>query len=247
MGNFVIKKIQGISGLVIMLFLFMSCTLQNPAKPRILIITGGHDFETAEFLNVFNVLTEFSFDTVSQPSANQMIGSGKALIYNAIVFYDSWQEINVTEKKAYLELTERGTGLLFLHHSLVSYQSWDEFSLIRGGRYPKSDTPDSLKDGRYRHDIDLSVTIVDTSTSITKGLSDFTIRDEGYSNIIVNDDVTVLLKTIHPDCAEDIGWTHQYKNSKIVYLMSGHDHVAYENENFRKLVRNSLEYLTMKE
>jgi hypothetical protein len=70
------------------------------------------------------------------------------------------------------------------------------------------------------------------------------IHDEGYSNIRVSEGVAPILKTDHPDCAEVFGWTNHYNNSKIVYLMGGHDRMAYENENYKELIRNSLRYLT---
>ncbi len=134
----VISKIRilSISGLILILCFLMSCQVKNNSKTRILLITGGHHFDTSEFFDLFADLSNYSIDTLSQPYANSLIGSGKADVYDVLVFYDSWQTISEAEKKGYLDLTERGTGLLFLHHSLVSYQEWDVFTNIRGGRYP---------------------------------------------------------------------------------------------------------------
>lgn len=36
----------------------------------------------------------------------------------------------------------------------------------------------------------------------------------------------------------------EYKNSRIVYLMLGHDHQAYENPVFRKLINNSINWVS---
>jgi len=228
--------------LIIAGFLF-SCGERRPPKPAILLITGGHDFDTAELFDLFKSFEGYNTDTLSQPYANQFIGSGKAQKYDVLVFYDSWQIISETEKQAYLDLAEKGTGFLFLHHSLVSYQGWDEFSKIRGGRYHKSNPPDSIADSQFRHDIDLSVTICDSIHPITRDINTFIIHDEGYSNIIVKDGVTPLLKTINPFCAEIIAWTNEYRRSRIVYLMGGHDRKAYENYYYRQLIINSLDYL----
>jgi uncharacterized protein len=240
------NRILNIIGLILILNLFFSCTGILNSKPRILLITGGHDFDSAEFFNLFESLNEFTIDTMSQPNANHFIASGGALKYDALIFYDMWQDINNDEKTAYTNLTDQGKGLLFLHHSLVSYQDWDEFSVIRGGKYVINDPPDSLIDSNYRHDIDLYINILDTSNMITSGMNDFVIHDEGYSNIIVNEDVVPLLKTIHKDCSEQVAWTKKYHKSKIVYLMGGHDRLAYANENYKRLIRNSLNYLVEK-
>jgi type 1 glutamine amidotransferase len=241
------NRILNAFGGFLILILLLSCVNGNVKKPRVLLITGGHDFETIEFFNLFESLSDFNVDTLSQPYANQYIGSRKARAYDVLVFYDSWQTISDAEKEAYLDLTDRGKGFLFLHHSLVSYQEWDEFSKIRGGRYHKSDPPDSLRNSWYKHDLDLLVNILDSANTITRGMKDFMIHDEGYGNIMVLDGVTPLLKTKDPGCAEIIAWTNKYKNSKVVYLMGGHDKFAYENENYIKLVRNSLNYLIRKD
>lgn len=231
----------------IILFLLSSCVQQADVASKILIISGGHSFDTLDFYKVFDRIEGFEYDTISQPEANRLISRGGALKYDALVFYDSWQDINENEKQSYLDLCEKGVEMLFLHHSLVSYQQWDEFTEIRGGRYPKSVPPDTINDGRYRHDIDLMISVTDSSHFITKGMRDFIIHDEGYSNVIYGKDIEVLLTTNDPDCSEIIAWTHKYKNSKIVYLMGGHDKIAYENPNFRKLVENSLNYLKSKQ
>jgi type 1 glutamine amidotransferase len=240
------NRILNIFGLILIVNLIFSCTGKLTSKPRILLITGGHDFDTTEFFNLIESLSEFTIDTMSQPKANHFIASGGALKYDALIFYDMWQSINDEEKKAYINLTDHGKGFLFLHHSLVSYQEWDEFSVMRGGKYVIANPPDSLIDSNYRHDIDLYINIQDTSNRITPGMKDFIIHDEGYSNIIVNDDVVPLLKTSHKDCSELVAWTKKYHNSEIVYLMGGHDRLAYKNENYKNLIRNSLNYLTEK-
>lgn len=237
------KRSLKLIGWLFIVCLTISCTSQLNQKGEILLITGGHDFDTTEFFNLFDSLTEYRVDTLSQPAANHFIGSGKALNYDVLVFYDSWQEISDEEKKAYLGLTDKGISFLFLHHSLVSYQDWEEFSKIRGGRYYKSELSDSIKDSRYKHDLDLSVEIQDSTHPITKGMRNFVIHDEGYSNIIFNVGVSPLLKTDDPDCAEMFAWTTKYRNSKIVYLMGGHDKMAFRNENYKELIRGALNYL----
>jgi type 1 glutamine amidotransferase len=243
----IIKKTNLIiPAIILILALITGCAEGFNKKPRILLITGGHDFDTASFYNLFTSMKEFEVDTLSQPFANTMIESGKAKDYDVFVFYDSWQAISSKEKVAYLDLTGRKKGFLFLHHSLVSYQEWNDFSRLKGGRYHKSDPPDSILNSAYRHDLDLVINIVDTIHPITRGMKPFVLHDEGYSNIIVNPGVTPLLKTNNPHCSEIFGWTNKFNNSKVVYLMGGHDHSAYENENYKILIRNSLNYLSDK-
>ncbi len=210
---------------------------------KILLVTGGHIFDEDRFFGMFFSFGDLRVDTLSQPLANRALLSDSVAKYDAIVFYDMWQEISPEEKEAYRALTERGTGLVFLHHSLVSYQEWDEFTAIRGGKYYEREygyPPEKLSG--YRHDIYMDVYVMDTSHPVTAGIGDFRIFDEGYSNIGVLPGVTPLLTTDHPDCHEIIAWAHTYNNSGVVYILPGHDRHAWENESYQTLVANAVRW-----
>ncbi|MCK5464654.1 MAG: ThuA domain-containing protein, partial [Bacteroidales bacterium] len=86
------------------------------------------------------------------------------------------------------------------------------------------------------------VRVIDKSHPVTAGLEDFEILDEGYSNTTQLPGMQNLLETSHPDCDRYIGWTHSVNNSKVVYLMGGHDKHAFEHPFFRKLVSNAINY-----
>jgi type 1 glutamine amidotransferase len=217
-------------------------TTENPQKsPKVLLITGGHGFDKSSFYQMIFSLKDMEIDTISQPKANQSLLSDTIGQYDVIVFYDMWQEISNDEKEAYVELTKKGTGLVFLHHSLVSYQTWPWFSQLRGGKYYERGynyVPERFSG--YKHDIVMDVKINDPTHPVTKGLSDFRIHDEGYFNIGIGGNVTPLLSTSHPNCAPLVGWANELNNSKIVYILLGHDNNAWSNDNFRKLLRNAI-------
>jgi type 1 glutamine amidotransferase len=214
-------------------------------KPDVLLITGGHDFDKAEFFSLFLSNNRISVDTVTQPLGNLVIENNNSEDWDAIVFYDMWQNITETQKEAYLRLLENGTGMIFLHHSLVSYQDWDEFKCIRGGKYlEKGYVSDSTELSGYQHDLDLKVTVIDPEHPVTNGIKDFKIHDEGYYNIEILPEVTPLLQTSHPSCAKYIAWTKEYRNSRIVYIMLGHDRQAYNNPSFRQLLNNSIKWVS---
>ncbi len=226
---------------VFILNLYPGCS----QKPHLLLITGGHDFDTAGFYSLFLSDNEISVDTVSQPAANLLIENNKAENWDAIVFYDMWQDITMAQKEAYLRLLENGTGMIFLHHSLVSYQDWNEFTAIRGGKYhEKRYGTDTSKLSGYQHDLDIKVTVIEQENPVSKGIQDFQIHDEGYYNVEILPQVTPLLQTSNPSCARYVAWTNEYQNSRIVYIMLGHDNKAYENPSFRKLISNSIDWVS---
>ena len=228
--------------LIAALLITISCSQkQDENMKKILVITGGHEFESS-FYEIFESFENVQFDTISQPRFNDMMSKGISNQYDALVFYDMWQNISKGEMKAFKNLLEKGQGMLFLHHSLVSYQQWDEFEKIIGGKYIEKDIYDDpdMKGSTYAEDITLEIKVADKNHPVTKNINDFTIYDEGYQSIKISADIHPLLSTNHPDCAPTVAWTNSYGKSRIVYILLGHGKEAHENENYRKLVYNSI-------
>ena len=210
--------------MIVLLLVLISCKQQQTARVhKVLVITGGHDFDPS-FYEIFDSYENVQYDTISQPHFNKRLGDGIADQYDALVFYDMWQDISDAEKKAYIELLEKGQGMVFLHHSLVSYQHWDEFEKIIGGKYVEKDLYDDpdIQGSTYAEDINLEIKVVDKNHPVTKNIADFSIYDEGYQHIQMNSGIHPLLSTSHPDCASTVAWTNSYGDSKIVYILLGH-------------------------
>ncbi len=226
-----------------LLLLLTICSFSAFAQKKILLITGGHAFEETAFYAMFSSFGEVSFDTISQPSANTLLTDESALKkYDCLVYYDMVQDITDEQKAAWIHLLKKGKGMVFLHHSLVSYQAWPEFRKIIGGKYllkSEGTNPAST----YRHDVDFNIQVMDKSHPVCKNVPDFKIHDEVYGSYLVNDDVTPLLKTDHPESTPVVGWCQKYEKSRIMYLQLGHDHFAFENENYRRLVQNAIRWV----
>ncbi|KPL12838.1 MAG: hypothetical protein AMS26_16095 [Bacteroides sp. SM23_62] len=225
----------------LLLIAAMGCKHQDSGKVNLLVVTGGHAYDTAEFIQMFEALPDISFEMALKPEAWKMLAAGKE--FDVIVFYDMWRDISDDEKQIFLDEFEKGTGMVFMHHSLASHPEWPEYVQLIGGKYNLPDhTADTSLRSDYKHDIVLQVRVVDKSHPVTEGLQDFEILDEGYSNTLQLPGVHYLLETSHPDCDRYIAWTHSVRNSKVVYLMGGHDKHAYENPSFRKLLLNAINY-----
>jgi len=210
---------------------------------KILIVTGGKAVDKENFYKLFE---SFSYDTTSKPFAFQLFDLDNIANYKAIVFYDTYQSITEEQKESFMNIFEKGIGVLFLHHSLVSHQEWSEYENIVGGRYFHQVWVDNEKKygpSTYKHDQDLLVEIIDKNHPVTNGLDNFEIHDETYLNYRVLPKVQPLLRTNYRESGEILGWTHKYKNSKVVYIMMGHDKNAFENKSYKKLIENSIYYL----
>ena len=116
--------------------------------------------------------------------------------------------------------------------------------ILLGGKYIErnQDIPsDQLS--TYRHDIWVDVEVADPDHDATREMKNFRIFDEVYGNYKVSSKVKPLLKTNHPESSPVIGWENRYNSSVIIFLQPGHDKNAYESEDYRKLISQSVKYL----
>jgi type 1 glutamine amidotransferase len=212
-------------------------------KIRVLLVTGGHGFEREPFFQIFKDNPQITFEAVEQPKAQASFEPAAGARYDVIVLYDFWQPITLETKTNFLARLQEGKGLVALHHCLANYQDWPEFARIIGGKYRLQrhiengvEKPGST----YQHDVDLPVKIVDPTHPITLGLRDFVIHDETYGQFDVSPEVHRLLTTTAPTSGPVIGWTKTYGPARVAYLELGHDHQAYENPNYRKLIAQAI-------
>jgi hypothetical protein len=225
----------------ILLFILVNIVYSQPN--RVLIVTGG---KTVDKENFYKLFENYSFDTTSKPFAFQLFDLEKINNYKVIVFYDTYQPITNDQKKSFLNIFEEGIGVLFLHHSLVSHQEWDEYEKIVGGKYFHQawvDSGNKYGPSTYKHDQDFVVNVLNKEHPVTRELDSFQIHDENYLNYRVQKNVMPLLTTDYRESGEILGWAHYYMNSKVVYIMMGHDKNAFKNSSFKKLVENSINYL----
>lgn len=244
------RSLQGIGALCLTLLLAGgACGADVAAKLKVLVITGGHGFEESPFFEVFKANPEITFTHAAHAKTNATAWERDDLLtYDAVVLYDMPRTITDAQKAKFLSLFDKGVGLVVLHHALVSFQQWPDYERIIGGRYPES----SGKSGAvspevgYQHDVDVPVVIVAKEHPVTAGLNDFTIHDEIYWGYRVGKDVTPLITTTHPKSGKPLGWCRTEGKSRVLYLQLGHDHLAYENPSFRRLVAQSIRWTARK-
>jgi len=228
------------------LHLWMLLVVAGCSKsPEILVITGGHAYDTTEFFEMFHSLEGISFDSVSHPAALELLSSTGVGKYDLLLFYDYLPDMSLADSSVFQDLTQQGIPMIFMHHALCTFQRWDGYQEMLGGKYvmPGYDPDSSLHSG-YAHDLDLKIEVLDPSHPVTRGIGEFMIHDEGYYNIQINQEVHPLLATSHQHCALHVAWINQCQQSTCLYLMFGHDKRSYVNEHFKLLLQNSIQWLS---
>jgi uncharacterized protein len=221
------------------------------AEPiRVLLMVGGHDYQTNAFHRLFEENPDVTYRVVEHPNAHAWLRPERAGQYDVIVLYDMWQPITDEAKADFIARLEDGKGLVALHHSLASYQAWDEYRSIIGGRYhlkPRNVDGVEVPGSTYRHDVQFRVNILDRSHPITRGLEDFDIHDETYGGFEVLPGVNPLLGTTEPTSGPILAWQHTYEGARVVYIQLGHDRMAYENPNYARLIAQAIRWVFRRE
>jgi len=220
----------------------------EPAKPiRVLVVTGGHDYKKEQFNQMFESLApEITYEVAEFPAAFKMFQPENRNKFDVLVFYHMWQDINDDQAKIFAECISEGKAVVALHHSICAFDNWPEYWNIIGGKYFHKPTSFKGKDYpacSYIHDLRFNVKISDAGNPVTKGVRDFMVFDETYKGFYVEEGVTPLLTTNEPSSNPVIGWSKKYGKARIVVLQSGHDVPTFENPDFRKLLKQAVQWV----
>jgi type 1 glutamine amidotransferase len=216
---------------------------------RALVVVGGHGFDTNQFYATLRGLPGVSVDIYEHPKAQAQWEAGQAGRYDVMVLYDFYQKIDEAAKANFVKWLKDGRGLVCTHHAMANYQAWPEYENIIGARYYLKKT---LVNGvekplsTWKHDVMVPVKIADADHPVTRGLKDFEIHDETYGLYDVRPDNHWLLTTTEKTSHEKIGWTRSYEGARVVYLELGHDHLAYANEHYQKLLGQAIRWAAKK-
>jgi len=232
--------------IALLLYVMPACT--SGEKPvRIMVITGGHGYKTAPFNEMLSSLgPEITWQIAEFPEAYDMFLPENREKYDVLVLYHMWQTITPEQADLFAGTVREGKPVVALHHSICAYDDWPEYYNIIGGKYfHKATTVNgvSYQPSSYIHDLHFRVKVVNPRHPVTKGVKDFDIFDETYKDYYVEPGVTPLLTTDEPTSTPVIGWTKKYGRAKIVVLQSGHDSPTFENQNFRQLLTQSIEWV----
>ncbi len=221
-------------------------SLGQPEKIKVVVVTGGHDFEREPFFTLFADYDDIEYVEAAQKDDSELFENITRWDYDVIVLYNMTQSISPKRQENFQKLLrDKGAGLVVLHHAEAAFGGWDEYRKIIGARYPLTDqTIDgvSFPTGTYQHDVDITVHVTDPAHPITRGIEDFQIHDEVYKGLWFAPDNHVLLTVDHPASDRTIGWTRTYGPSRICVLQGGHDSKAYANIYYRALVPRAIRW-----
>jgi uncharacterized protein len=230
----------------VLVTLLLACSSPGAEKIRLLIMTGSHPFQTNQFFQLFKDNPGVTFQAYVHPDAQAKLRPEAAKDFDVLVLYDYWQKITDEAKADFVNFLKSGKGLLVLHHAVADYQQWPEYEKILGGRYYMQKTVVNGVEkprSRAREGMQFKVQIADPGHPVTRGVKDFVIHDETYYGYDMRPESHVLLTTGDTNNAPNLGWANTYETARVVYLQLGHDHLAYEDPNYRQLVAQAIRWV----
>lgn len=230
-------------GLVALIATALPLRAADTGKIRVVVVTGGHEFEKEQFFQVFKDNPDISYQAVEHPNAQALFKADAAKDWDVLVFYDMHQEISDAAKADLVARLKEGKGLVVLHHAIADYQNWPEYAKIIGAKYYlEKTTVNGVEKARsaYKHGVHFKIQVTDPGHPVTRGVKDYEILDETYRLFDVADDVHPLLTTEESESNRVIAWAKTYEAARVVYMQSGHDHFAYENPNFRQILKQAI-------
>ena len=205
------------------------------------VVTGNHNFDVPGFQRMLDSIPESVCYLQDLDNFVADLGQFNDR-YRTVVFYNFHQLTPVASDRlgastidAIDRLAENGQGLLILHHAILAFPKWEVWNRIVG-----------ISDRSFGYDPDQ---VVQTAISladhpITSGLQSWQMVDETYSMNDAGGDSQVILSTDHPKSMQVLGWTRQYKNSRVFCYQSGHDNQVFADDNFRRVMALGIDWLT---
>ena len=149
-----------------------------------------------------------------------------------------WMQADPRRYEAFTKLAQRGGGLVALHWAIGARDAKNVagFQQLLGGCH-------GGEDRKYKV-LETSVTVVDPDHPITRGIGDFTIKDEFYYQLkFIDDDrgLQPLLKAKIEDDAHTVCWAWQRDDKGRSFGFSAlHYHDNWQREEYRRLVAQAV-------
>lgn len=212
---------------------------------QVVVLTGGHDFDEKPFYDMFANFENLEIDHIKINKECTYFDDISQWGYDVIVFYNFRNELSADGRQNLLKLCNNGLGMVVLHHAIAGFPQWPIWQEIAGAQYFLDDTEIAGKLWKrctYKHDVTFTVKVEKSDSVVTDGIEDFEIVDETYKGYWLESDNQILLTADNPHSQKEIGWTRNFKKSRVCYIQSGHGKDAFENLNYQQLLNQAIHW-----
>jgi type 1 glutamine amidotransferase len=239
-------RLPALAARLLLLLALLSAPAALAAKTRVLIITGGHAYDTTAFNAMWNSFTDVEWTVRPQAFGHEVFEDVSAWSHDVLVFYNHQNPGNRLQdkhKRNFLALLDKGVGMLVLHHAVAAYPMYPEFEALAGVKYRSAtyyqDTLSTAKVG-----VPIPCAVSDASHPLAAGLpASFTLTDEMYFSMRFASDNRVFLTTSYPESQGPLAWTRKRGNSRVFTTLLGHGSTIFSNAPYRKMMEQAIAWI----
>ncbi len=211
---------------------------------KVAVIDGWHPYEIQHFHSLLRSYSDV--DYYMQFWENWACnGPDQYSQYDALLFYNMNIEMPAEDgfkeavEKSVQHLGDTEQGIVLLHHSILSIPENSKWSELVG--------IDDREFG-YHPNQRFTVKVANSDHPITQGLNDWEMEDETYTmkDTAEADGSNILLTTEHDPSMSVLAWTREVGKARIFCFQSGHDHLTWDNENFRRVLHRGIQWASRK-
>ncbi|MBR5379228.1 MAG: ThuA domain-containing protein [Clostridia bacterium] len=193
----------------------------NPEEMEFDLVKTAKDILSPAFVSRYDVLVNCAGNSINAANSHP------------------WFEEGVTEfgPEAFREYVLNGGGMVVIHSGLT----------IGGPRAPVPAYTDVAGAYFVSHPPrEMTHVRVTRENEITRGVEDFSERDEHYQIVMTAEDVQPFLQTSSEHGGVTVsGYTRLFGKGRVAALTPGHTLAVWENPNFQKLVKNSIRWCAL--
>lgn len=197
------------------------------------------DYEKAAYhplKEVDNELTELLKELVEIKPSEDYFQLTKEFIseYDLCILYvDRWrQAVDESFIDGLLHFMKQGRSLLVIHNG-IALQSNERFLKLIGAEFT----------GHPEHTI-LKISTTQSGKKLFNYNESFDMDEEPYRfKLEEGVEKEIILEYVHDDMVYPAGWCIHYGDSKVVYLMPGHELKSFQNANFREIIKKTVKSL----
>jgi len=198
---------------------------KNPNGARVLLLSGGqrehHGYREQAFY-LAKALEDTGHYRVTINEDAALLETPALSKYDLILLTadrrDDEFKFTEPQQRALLDWVKAGHGFVAIHAADNAAKDWlPEWREMLGAVFSHVGLPDSkVRKGSY------TVKIKNPNHPITKGLSDFEIKDELYYQLQVKDTLEPLATVDHDGGTWPVAWTRTFGKGKVFHFSLGH-------------------------
>jgi type 1 glutamine amidotransferase len=204
------------------------------AKSRVLFMVGGPYHDNPELYPILQKMLEGTGDfTVTLSRDLDQFKAENIKNYDLVVMYTTRLNPTKEQEQGLIDFVANGKGFVGIHCATDTFRDSDAYWKLVGGRFRT-----------HGHEL-FKVNITGKSHAIVKGMSNFEINDESYSDDFHPGSKVIVLAR-RPKDGEPSAWVQYYGKGRVFVTGLGHDKVAWNNLAFQELVARGSEWATFR-